>query len=875
MYVSICMHRTGTLDRKYSKALIYEAKYQRNSLHGKHTRFGDIIPLARGRMEENGSQFILVESDYQGCMHKRNCKLTDEIPANVSALWMVEMIRHRNPTRGHANELKLTVFPIKRGKSTDNNNKREAKRDQHPLPRSFVIRDKDYPFYFVDTMLPVFTDATPSEIQIQKRTFDMLASVTQNTFDDYHLPLHFNYKHNEQLNTGEYFAGGAADIAPTASSYANYGNSITATPYHDHHLLQAGHHIRFPTADGITGPDFLDRVSSTPLTATHLHHHFYLNRNHIGANVIGKDNINDKHAAHAVSDAYSLGNLQHLHENSGHLGANRFELQNNNFHSLGQHNFPAEVRFPTAAGTAQSFQEHQTQFTPSSHNGEHQQHGSINYVPPIAYQFSAPLQIPSPLQPHLPSVGYYNEHEIPLPTAGGQFYAPYHTYPAEHIDSRLNHHQPIVPHLSASPSPPFQANYQLENNQFSEPDPIYHQQISVLQHHLQPHLLAHQYPSGYALGIQHHHQQPINVNQINEHGPQIHTPGTLDVIPLNNQGIPIKPSSKPPSVLVTGTGGYDIPTEKLHLEPDHNNGSKYDQLPAPSGAEFTSDGGDPSPALGYPDSINAQLPPPNQNDDLNIPYVDSSVVASQTSAELVDRPKSTLKIRQKQRNPDAPRKRKPTTTETISDVTSTQTSIQASLTSEQIKRLRNRGGYFQPKTSTEKAILKWMPKRNKPRIQDDLNAVSREPEAIEHPTPSLLPTISTTSESDTTTLSATTPKVFIVTPTQLADNDDEPMTSISTSISYKVGDEEHRTVTSVLANDVAQQLYNGFEPTIIPGVAGVIDVAPGKVAAINTNTSKLTLFRASDERDDRPTSGTTVEEDQIARTILRHAAGLN
>lgn len=829
-------------------------------------------------MEENGSKFILIESDYQGCMDKRTCKLSDEIPSNVTVLWMVEMIRHRHPSRGHANELKLTVFPLKRFKGTDNNNKREAKRDHHhPHPRSFVIRDKDYPFYFLDTGLPVTVEGLPTTSPIQKRTFDMM----DNIFDHYNLPLHFNYNGNDQLNTGEFYAGGVQDIGPTVPSYPKYGNLVSPTTYQtiSDHLYQPGHHIRFPTTEGITGlSESLDRVSTTPLTATHLHHHFYLNRNQIENNALKKGHLYDKHASHEAHDAYNLFNLQHLQENAGDLDNNHhaFDLQKHNFavhnpSALNHEHVSALIKFPSGTGIPQQTyptNQHYSQFSIPEQHQVHQHQGPTSYNIPKHYPFSEHLQISSPPAVVSQPNGYYTEPEIPLTTAAGKFYAPYHMYPANQVHSRLN--QQILIH-PANPTTAFHGNYQLDNNQYSEPDPIYHQQLSVLRHHLQPHLLAHHNP-GYVNGnIQHY--QPINVDHINNHGQLIHTPGTLDVIPLNNQGIPITSSKTP--VLQTGTGGYEIPSEKLHLEPDHN-GTKYDQLPSPSGADFTNSGaGDPSQG-GYPDSINAQLPPPNHNEDVNVPYVDSTVVASQTSAELVEKPKPALKIRQKNRNPDTPRKKKPMTTESFSDVQTTQNTLQSTITLDQIKRLRNRGSYFQPKTTTEKAILKWMPKRTKPRTQDDLNSIAELPETANNSLP--LSTVTTTSKPETPTATpdpaTTTSKVFIVTPTQVVD-EEESMTSISTSISYKVGDEEHRTVTSVLAEGDGQQLYNSLLPTITPGVGGVIDVAPGKLSRINTNLSTVTLFRASDKRDDgRQTSGTTIEEEQIARTILKHADGL-
>lgn len=861
---------------RYSKELINQAEYRRNEKHGKHTRFGDIIPLARGRLEYNGSAFVLIESEYQNCMDKRSCKLSSDISPNVTALWMVEMIRHRDRSRGHANELKLTVFPVKRTKATDNNNKRETKREQQSASKSFVVRDKDYPKYFVGTGVPAVIETSASSGVIQKRTFDMLSSLTQNTFDNYQFPLHFNYNgNNEELNIGEYFAGAGQDaVGTTAASYhtglQKYGNSISSTPYHADLFSNHGQqqHIRFPASDAITGPgsEFIDRISTTPLTATHLHHHFYLNRNTIPA--FDKEHFYEKHTGNELPGTYNLASLHNLQDRpADHPG---YDLQNIKFdipdqvrptggynHILSGH---SQVKFPSGGAAPISYQDHNhhNAFSLNEHV-VHQQSPVTNYPQPHIFQFPTPLQIVSP-PTHQSSI-YFNDHRIPLTTAGGQYYAPNHMFPSVQVHPR--HNQPILANVVSS-SAPFQGNFQLENHQFSEPDPVYHQQLSVLNQHLYPHLLAHQYP-GYANGGIQNHQ--INSDGLSQ--TPVHNPGTLDVIPLDNLGNPIKnvnPPKRQP-VLVTGTGGYDIPPQKLALEHGHN-GSSYDQLensPSPTGVDFTT-GVD---IVNYPDSINAQLPAPDQNDDLTVPYVDSTVVASQTSSELVNVPKSTTPrtvTREKPRNPELLRKRKrPSSTSVpnaeVATTTNRPPSTQSPFPPDQIKRLRNRGGYFQPKTPTAKAILKWMPKRTKLRTSNEITSVPDD----------AIPTEEQTTQ--TPELASATPSFIIVTPTQ--QDDDEPMTSISTSISIKVGDNESPSVTKYLAKDVAQQLYNGFLPTIRPGFGGVVDVTQSNLTALNTNSSEVTLFRASDEREEQPTSGTTVEEEQIARTILEHAQSLN
>uniref|UniRef100_A0A182VW36 Dystroglycan-type cadherin-like domain-containing protein n=1 Tax=Anopheles minimus TaxID=112268 RepID=A0A182VW36_9DIPT len=107
-------------------------------------RFGDIVELAHGRLELEGddSYFLVQEQDGK----------LEETRRNVTALWKVERIRHRDDLRGHRYELKFTIAPSKvPTNGAPIQPALEGEQEEREIPahnRTYIIRDEDYPKYF-------------------------------------------------------------------------------------------------------------------------------------------------------------------------------------------------------------------------------------------------------------------------------------------------------------------------------------------------------------------------------------------------------------------------------------------------------------------------------------------------------------------------------------------------------------------------------------------------------------------------------------------------------------------------------------------------------------------------------------------------------
>lgn len=104
-------------------------------------KFGDIVLVAKGRLERaNNDSYVFVQSE-RSC--DRRCYERSQNSDNVTAMWTVERIRHRDPIRGHRFELRFTVVPLNEDKSYGADTGLR-------ISKSFIVRDDDYPRYFVN-----------------------------------------------------------------------------------------------------------------------------------------------------------------------------------------------------------------------------------------------------------------------------------------------------------------------------------------------------------------------------------------------------------------------------------------------------------------------------------------------------------------------------------------------------------------------------------------------------------------------------------------------------------------------------------------------------------------------------------------------------
>lgn len=102
-------------------------------------KFGDIVLLGKGTLEKSDNDtYSFVQSEYDCDKH---CFERNQEWHNVTAVWTVERIRHRDPDRGHRYELKFTVVPL-------HENKTNGADTGLRISKSYIVRDEDYPKYF-------------------------------------------------------------------------------------------------------------------------------------------------------------------------------------------------------------------------------------------------------------------------------------------------------------------------------------------------------------------------------------------------------------------------------------------------------------------------------------------------------------------------------------------------------------------------------------------------------------------------------------------------------------------------------------------------------------------------------------------------------
>uniref|UniRef100_A0A182SIZ6 Uncharacterized protein n=1 Tax=Anopheles maculatus TaxID=74869 RepID=A0A182SIZ6_9DIPT len=127
-------------------------------------RFGDIVELAHGRLELEGddSYFFVQQQDGR----------QEESHRNVTALWKVERIRHRDDLRGHRFELKFTIAPTKQQTNGEEASKpalegEQEAREAQTSNRTYIIRDEDYPKYFAPMVI------SPNAIPMHRKNDQM------------------------------------------------------------------------------------------------------------------------------------------------------------------------------------------------------------------------------------------------------------------------------------------------------------------------------------------------------------------------------------------------------------------------------------------------------------------------------------------------------------------------------------------------------------------------------------------------------------------------------------------------------------------------------------------------------------------------------
>ncbi|XP_021704148.1 mucin-6 [Aedes aegypti] len=204
-------------------------------------RFGDIVELAHGRLEqEHDESYLFVQDD---------ANIPADNGRNVSAYWKVERIRHRDEQRGHRYELKFTVTPV-----------RDLQLDENAVVnRSFIVRDEDYPRYF--------GMASPNSIPMMKKNDQYFERAV---FDPLFPPYHSSFTSNRYtrptpatMTLGEFLL----------QSLLSGGETTIKSQTHPHY---APNSYRF--GSGFNRIKFPDAFTTSSQSVPKYYHHIHFQR---------------------------------------------------------------------------------------------------------------------------------------------------------------------------------------------------------------------------------------------------------------------------------------------------------------------------------------------------------------------------------------------------------------------------------------------------------------------------------------------------------------------------------------------------------------------------------------------------------------------
>lgn len=229
----------------YSKNSILNAPY-----HGFHNlnapTFGDIAVLAKGKLKKNEDQTFSFEQINERC--DEQCQINaDKYLENVTALWMVERIRHRDDTgMSHRYDLKFTIVPIYYDQRHQVDHNILENRLKNHMKRTFILRDSDYPNYFQPTPNRRTDLFSPGVERSLSNFMGISPNSLMSNILGYNQPPQ-KQKHqpkDARLNTGEFY------MSPKISSSAKTHFHPTVS----HHAagVPHDHRVRFPDSREMT-----------------------------------------------------------------------------------------------------------------------------------------------------------------------------------------------------------------------------------------------------------------------------------------------------------------------------------------------------------------------------------------------------------------------------------------------------------------------------------------------------------------------------------------------------------------------------------------------------------------------------------------------
>lgn len=199
----------------------------------------------------------------------------DKFLENVTALWMVERIRHRDSNE-HRFDMKFTIIPINDNdeiKQQIDHNTLEN-RLRHQMKKSYVLRDSDYPRYFNNRRTDLFNTGftrtlsnlmNPNNMLQTLLGFNIsplqqasLVNVVKN--DQQHVPQHLKeIIKDTRLNTGEFYIGTKpkllASLTATNNQKPNYHSSPSTN-------VLAAHSTGVILPPSVKFPDSQEQTSS-------------------------------------------------------------------------------------------------------------------------------------------------------------------------------------------------------------------------------------------------------------------------------------------------------------------------------------------------------------------------------------------------------------------------------------------------------------------------------------------------------------------------------------------------------------------------------------------------------------------------------------
>ncbi|XP_055855609.1 uncharacterized protein LOC129918885 [Episyrphus balteatus] len=220
--------------REYNEFM--SAPYTR--VHAEYPRFGDIITMARGWVENSNGYNFKEGTCEELCFD------------NALAVWRVQKIRHRDSQRAFRYEMKFSVTPLDKNSLLQN---MHTANEQYI--KSFILKDDEYPKSF-------------STLTRRSDSFENFSNERQARIVNYDSRKDFTHK--PSLNIGEFFKQ-----VPKASSKVGYLSSSRndlPTTYRPNY--------RVPFAK----PEVYETPNKPKTVVTHhFHHHYFMNDGEISS----------------------------------------------------------------------------------------------------------------------------------------------------------------------------------------------------------------------------------------------------------------------------------------------------------------------------------------------------------------------------------------------------------------------------------------------------------------------------------------------------------------------------------------------------------------------------------------------------------------